>query len=112
MAEITVETTAPETTVPKITKIAFVSNRDGNQEIYVMNSDGSGVVRLTNNSAEDGGPVWSPDDSRIAFNSYRDGNWEIYVINSDGTGQVNLTNNKADDGGPVYLKGVFLVSRW
>jgi len=39
-------------------KIAFVSNRDGNYEIYVMNADGSNVVRLTNNTANDYIPDW------------------------------------------------------
>ena len=41
--------------------IAFQSNRDGNNEIYVMNGDGSGLTNLTNNPADDIGPVWSPD---------------------------------------------------
>jgi hypothetical protein len=38
----------------------FASQRDGNWEIYVMNADGSGQTRLTNNSADDGHPVWQP----------------------------------------------------
>jgi len=41
-------------------KIAFASARDGNWEIYVMNADGSGQTRLTNNPAEDAMPAWSP----------------------------------------------------
>ena len=40
--------------------VAFVSDRDGNQEIYTMNADGSGVTRLTNNEAWDSMPSWSP----------------------------------------------------
>ena len=79
-------------------KIAFVSHRDGNFEIYVMNASGSGPTRLTNNPADDGSAHWSPDGSKIAFQSGRDGNWEIYVMNADGTGQTRLTNNPADDG--------------
>jgi hypothetical protein len=82
--------------------IAFASNRDGNWEIYVMNADGSGVTRLTNNPADDRVPSWSPDGRRIAFDSKRDGNYEIYVMNADGSGQTNLTNNPADDYMPSW----------
>ena len=49
-----------------------------------MNADGSGVVRLTDHSARDGEPAWSPDGQRIAFSSDRDGNYDIYVMNADG----------------------------
>ncbi len=48
-------------------RIAFMSERDGNQEIYVMNDDGTGVVRLTNHPDEDADPAWSPDGQKIAF---------------------------------------------
>ena len=44
----------------KHTKIAFVSDRDGNDEIYIMNANGSGLKRLTNNPGIDGYPSWSP----------------------------------------------------
>ena len=50
-------------------KIAFVSTRDGNPEIYVMNADGTGVVNLSTNAASDLGPAWSPDGTRLAFHS-------------------------------------------
>jgi Tol biopolymer transport system component len=74
-------------------KIAFTSNQDRNLEIYVMNPDGSGVTRITNNAADDRNPAWSMDGTKIAFDSNRDGNTEIYVMNSDGTGQTRLTNS-------------------
>src|SRR5687767_3392148 len=61
--------------------IAFQSNRDGNNEIYVMNGDGSGLTNLTDNPADDFGPVWSPDGKKIIFSSNRDGNYDIYVMN-------------------------------
>ena len=84
-------------------EIAFVSNRDGNWEIYGMNPDGSGQVRLTEDEATDISPAWSPDGSRIAFESYRDGNMEIYVMDRDGEEPVNLTNDAAaDDHGPAW----------
>src|SRR5438093_9546953 len=52
--------------------IAFYGNRTGDNEIYVMNEDGSGQVNLTNNPGNDTHPVWSPDHTRIAFSSDRD----------------------------------------
>ena len=51
---------------PDGSKIAFVSDRDGNDEIYVMNADGSNQTRLTNNTVTDISPVWSPEDSSIS----------------------------------------------
>jgi len=62
-----------------------------------MDADGSNQLRLTNNSAKDFGPTWSPDGSKIAFESDRDGNLEIYIMNADGSNQARLTNNPADD---------------
>ena len=80
--------------------IAFVSTRAGNAEIYVMKADGTGVTRLTRNSAKDGQPAPSPNGKKIAFVSNRAGNDEIYVMNVDGTGVTRLTHNSAVDGAP------------
>ena len=86
----TVSFVAEASTVPQ-GLIAFSSNRDGDQEIYVMNVDGSNVVQLTNNQEEDQAPVWSPDGGNIAFQSYRDGSWQVYVMATDGSGQTRIT---------------------
>ena len=83
-------------------KIAFTSNRDGNWEVYVMNTDGTNQVNLTNNAARDFEPSFSRDGSKITFISTRDGNREVYVMNADGTNQVRLTNNSALDFGPSF----------
>ena len=83
---------------PDQSLIAFMSDRDGDYDIYVMNADGSDVVQLTYNDDWDGWPSWSPDGRRIAFVSYRDGDdTEIYVMNADGSGVEQLTDNGADD---------------
>ena len=72
-------------------KIAFVSSRDGNPEIYTINTDGTNLTRLTNDPAVDEEPAWSPDGQRIAFVSERSGNYELYVMNADGSGVVRRT---------------------
>src|SRR5436190_24401421 len=83
-------------------RIAFVTSRDGNAEIYVMNADGRGVTRLTDNPAVDQDPAWSPDGTRLAFASTRDGNDEIYVMNADGSDVTRLTTDPASDRFPAW----------
>jgi TolB protein len=78
---------------PNGQRIAFVSDRDGNDEVYVVNVDGSGLRKLTRNPARDGHPVWSPDGQMIGFVSNRGGNRDIYVMNADGSKQRNLTHS-------------------
>jgi serine/threonine protein kinase len=87
---------------PDGTRIAFVSDRSGTREIYVMNADGSNLQRLTDNAAEIWNPVWSPNGTRIAFETTRDGNREIYVIHADGSNLQRLTHNDAQDWSPVW----------
>ncbi|HFD38795.1 MAG TPA: hypothetical protein ENJ31_02935, partial [Anaerolineae bacterium] len=72
------------------TKVAFMSARDGNWEVYRVNMDGSGLKRLTQNNAQDGLPTWSPDGKSIAFVSNRGGVWAIWVMNADGSNQRKL----------------------
>ncbi len=79
------------------TQIAFASNRDGNYEIYLMDSNGGSLNRLTNNVATDSQPQWSKVSDRIVFVTDRDGNTEIYGMNSDGSGETRLTNNSVGD---------------
>ncbi len=83
-------------------KIAFESIRDGDFEIFVMNADGTDQTNLTNNTALDTEPDWSPDGTRIAFTSFRDGDFEIFVMDADGSNQTNHTNNTAEDTAPAW----------
>lgn len=88
--------------ISTIPKIAFVSNRDGNKEIYVMGTDGKNQTRLTQNQTDDTSPDWSPDGKRIAFRSSRDGDYEIYIMDVDGKNQIRLTQNQARDQNPAW----------
>jgi len=83
-------------------EIAFVSDRDGGYQIYLMSADGSQVRQLTEGPGENAKPAWSPDGSQIAFTSDRDGNREIYLMQSDGSGQLNFTNYLGDDHSPAW----------
>lgn len=66
-------------------RVAFVSSRDGDPEIYIMNADGSEVQRLTAFHQEDWAPQWSPDGRWIAFLSNREGRARVFVVRPDGT---------------------------
>jgi Tol biopolymer transport system component len=86
---------------PDGTKIAFASTRDSNPEIFVMDPNGTNVVRLTHDAANDAQPAWSPDGTRSrsprsATNAEitRDGRERV------GTGQ--FTNNAASDLAPAW----------
>ncbi|MFN2399004.1 MAG: hypothetical protein ABR543_10265 [Gemmatimonadaceae bacterium] len=91
-----------DVTCVALTQLAFVNGEDGNPEIYVINSNGTGATRLTNHAAADLDPAWSPDGGKIAFGSNRDGNREIYVMNANGSSLVRLTNVTAADYGPTW----------
>ncbi|MFQ6037155.1 MAG: Tol-Pal system beta propeller repeat protein TolB [Candidatus Aminicenantales bacterium] len=62
-------------------KILFVSNRDGNDELYMMDYDGHDQVRLTFNRTIDYMPAWSPDRKKIAYTSYRGDKAILYIWN-------------------------------
>ena len=91
-------------TSPLWGKIVFYSRRDGQPEIYTMDSDGANQTRLTVNEVSDAAPTWSPNGRQIAFRSYRDGerNAEIYVMDADGQNQRNLTRHPASDTFPDW----------
>ena len=102
---------------PDGTKIAFWSNRDAEEpaqgvehDIYVMNADGSNVVRLTHHPSADRVPAWSPDGRWIAFTSLRDGtfrvrnrNWNIYIVDANGENEMQVTDHPRGDFKPTWV---------
>jgi TolB protein len=75
---------------PDGNRVAFMSARDDNWEIYVVDLANPKPRRLTTNSANDGLPTWAPDGQRIAFLSDRGGMWAIYLMDPDGGDQRRL----------------------
>lgn len=98
----------PERVGPDVTalygieKIAWMSDRSGNMDIWVMDADASNPVQLTTDPAEDWFPDWSPGADRIVFASWRAGNSDIWVMDADGSNQTQLTTNASGDFNPVW----------
>jgi TolB protein len=89
--------------------IAFVSTESGNDEVWTINQDGTGVRQLTRNEWEwDKNPSWSPDGTQIVFASNRTGNQQLWVMNADGSDQRLLMGwdnwTPYDDWEPVWVK--------
>jgi Tol biopolymer transport system component len=74
-------------------KIAFISTHDGDPEIFVMNANGTGLRKLTDNTAVDAAPSWSPDGGKIVFTSDRSGSFELYSMNADGSQQQMISTD-------------------
>ena len=81
-------------------------DHSGDEELYLMNADGTGIVQLTSNDVFDSAPAFSPDGTKLAFESARDSGdalvLDIYVMNVDGTGVRRLTADPAHDEGPIW----------
>ena len=87
---------------PDGTRIAFSSTRNGlnNNEIYVMNANGSNQIRLTNNTFEDNDPFWVRGGGRITYTSRRNAQNGIWEINQDGSSDHQITNGFLADWSP------------
>lgn len=87
---------------PENGKLVFVSDRDGNRNLYTIFTNGSGLKQLTDDPAADYAPRWSPDGKQIVFVSRRDGNAEIYLMDADGENLTRLTEHPAEDLSPDW----------
>lgn len=83
-------------------QLAFVNGSGSDADIYLVNSNGTGVTQLTSNFGADLNPAWSPDGSKIAFSGDRNGNRDIYVMDAYGENVVRLTTDSGSDYYPTW----------
>jgi TolB protein len=86
----------------KVQKIVYQSNRNGNEDIYSINIDGTGLQRLTDNPGNDLYPEVSPDGQKIAYTADINGIWQIVIMGSDGSNKIQITNNDFRSGYPSW----------
>lgn len=98
----TERTTRDSEWTPESADLVFMSNRDGNAEIYLLPAGATEWKNLTNHPAADNWPEWSPDGTRIAFQSERSGNLDIWLMDADGGNVVQLTNSADQDYMPQW----------
>jgi Tol biopolymer transport system component len=97
--------TAQPAAAEAASKIAFISNRTGTYNVYVVNADGDGLRQLTRfRSGDLGRPVLSPDGKSVVFNRSRtaDADSDLWIVGSDGRGLRDLTPGPSDDTSPSW----------
>src|SRR5262245_38955226 len=94
---------------PDSRTLVFESTLDGKYSIYVIGTGGSGLRRLTVDTANNDQPRWSPDGRRIVFSSDRAGHGDLYVMNADGSNQTRLTTTPS---GGYYQSSFSPDGRW
>ncbi|MEQ9100793.1 MAG: DUF5050 domain-containing protein [Imperialibacter sp.] len=86
------------------------TTHSANGEIFIMNSDGSDVRRLTNKEEYDSGAKFSPDGTSIAFYGQSEGVWDLYTMNADGSNLTNITQDSIECYSPDWsASGDWLV---
>jgi Tol biopolymer transport system component len=86
-------------------KVAFGSDRSGNDEIWISGSDGSNPMQLTSfGGAANGSPRWSPDAKHIAFDANVTGQWQIHLVDVNGGRPRRITNSPAPDMIPTWSR--------
>jgi TolB protein len=84
-------------------RIVFVSDRDGNDELYMMDYDGANQTRLTFNKVRDYMPAWAPDGRHIAYTSYKNLTAGLYLLDLD-AGQFKAVSTRGTNFAPAFSR--------
>jgi len=90
---------------PLVTLIAFLSDRTGDLDVWVMDANGANPLNLSNNPPPNAGvgrPTWDPTSPRVAFVMENASGWDLYTINANGTGLTQRTNDATSEGDPDW----------
>jgi Tol biopolymer transport system component len=86
---------------PEGDRLAFTQNVDGQDDLFVMATDGSGLERLTNDAASDWAVAWTPDESALLFNSDRDGTFHVHRFDLGTKAITSVTTGPSNDYEPA-----------
>jgi Tol biopolymer transport system component len=86
---------------PEGDRLAFTQNVDGQDDLFVMATDGSGLERLTNDAASDWAVAWTPDGSALLFNSDRDGTFHVHRFDLGTKAITSVTTGPSNDYEPA-----------
>jgi Tol biopolymer transport system component len=87
---------------PDGNEMVFTSDRNGSDDVWLMNADGSNPTPILSDIYNNRRPDWSPGGDRFVFESNRSGNDDIWIINKDGSGLTQLTTSTANDTHPAW----------
>jgi Tol biopolymer transport system component len=108
LPEVMISSTKPEYHCefsPDGRRVAYVSGRSGEQEIWISDADGANPIQLTSLGTKDTNcPSWSPDGQLIAFSSPAAGEFDIYVVPAGGGKPRRLTDHPAIDLRPTFSR--------
>jgi Tol biopolymer transport system component len=100
---------------PDGSRVAFISDRDGSTDLYVIASDGTGEVRLTKNAEKEGSPAWSADGKHVLFFVFANDESRRYRIDSADGRNVTLLGTVAGRsarGSPSGTRVLYAVGSW
>jgi Tol biopolymer transport system component len=87
---------------PVSDNIVFVSNKTGNEDLYITNESGSYIKNLTNSKFKESAPAWSPDGTKIVYQKFIKNNFDLWIISADGIENNPVLETEYDETAPDW----------